>query len=292
MQQRNLIFVLLLTFLANCSSPKPVSELESKIRTIIDAADGRFAVVFEDLSQPNVRIAINEFDRFHAASTMKTPVMVELWRQAEAGELALDDSVLVKNSFFSIVDGSTYEMDISRDGGDQLYAAIGEYRTVRQLTYDMITLSSNLATNILIELADAQKVTSMMRSLGADSIEVLRGVEDMKAFDAGLNNTTNAHDLALLFQHLYDMGSVSTEMIDILKAQHYKDVIGSGLPDSISVASKSGSITNTVHDSGIVYLPDGRAYILVFLSSNLNGNESGIQVGKDISRTIYDYLKD
>lgn len=292
MQRLNIIILSLLIVLANCTSPKPIGDLESDIRSILEAADGRFAVVFEDLSQPNVRIAINEFDRFHAASTMKTPVMVELWRQADAGELSLDDSVLVKNSFFSIVDSSTYEMDISRDGGDQLYAAIGEYRTVRELTYDMITLSSNLATNILIELADAQKVTAMMRSIGADTIQVLRGVEDMKAFDAGLNNTTNAHDLAVLFRHLYDMGSASTEMIDILKAQHYKDVIGSGLPDSISVASKSGSITNTVHDSGIVYLPDGRAYIMVFLSSNLNGNDTGIQVGKDISRTLYEYLTD
>ncbi len=181
-------------------------------------------------------------------------------------------------------------MDISRDGGDELYKAIGQKRTLRELTYDMITMSSNLATNILIEEADARRVTNFMRSIGADSIQVLRGVEDMKAFDAGLNNRTTAHDLAILFRYLLDMGDAANDMISILADQMFKDMIGAGVPDGVRVASKSGSITNTAHDSGIVFLPDGRKYILIILSDQLANNDEGIRFGTEISRRIYEHM--
>jgi beta-lactamase class A len=279
--------------LVTSCSPEPehrLAVLHSELEAIILSSQGRFAVVFEEFGNPDNKLSINENVVFHAASTMKTPVMVELWRQAEQGERSLDDSILVRNTFFSIVDGSPFEMDISRDGGDSLYKAIGGMRTIRELTYDMITVSSNLATNILIEEADARRVTDFMRSIGADSIQVLRGVEDMKAFDACLNNRTTAHDLALLFRYLLDMGDAANEMISILADQTFKDMIGAVVPDGVRVASKSGSITNTAHDSGIVFLPDGRKYILVILSDQLESNEEGIRVGSDISRRIYEHM--
>ncbi len=267
-----------------------LAELRADVEAIMASHQGRFAVVFEEYGNPDNRLDINGQMVFHAASTMKTPVMAELWRQASSGERSLDDSILVRNTFFSIVDGSPYEMDISRDGGDDLYNAIGEKRTIRDLTFDMITVSSNLATNILIEEADAKRVTEFMRSLGADSIQVLRGVEDMKAFDAGLNNRTNAHDLALLFRYLLDLGADADEMMDILNAQTFKDMIGAGVPVDTQVASKSGSITNTAHDSGVVIMADGRKYILVILTDQLASNDDGIKAGTDISRRIYEHM--
>jgi beta-lactamase class A len=264
--------------------------LVSDVEALLSKSNGRFAVVFEEYGNPSNRMAIHEDVVFHAASTMKTPIMVELWRQVAQGERLLDDSIMVRNTFYSIVDASSYQMDISRDGGDELYGAMGQKRTIRELAYDMITVSSNLATNILIEEADAKRVTAFMRSIGADSIEVLRGVEDMKAFDAGLSNRTTAHDLVLLFRYLLDMGTSADEMIAILKKQKFKDMIGAGVPDGVEVASKSGSITNTAHDSGIVYLPDGRRYILVILSDQLESNDQGIGIGTEISRRIYEHM--
>lgn len=275
---------------AACSVPSSTERLHADLEAMTAEAPGRFAVVFEDLSDPANRVAIREREVFHAASTMKTPVMAELWRQAAAGERSLDDSVLVKNEFASIVDGSPYSMDISRDGGEALYDAIGQRRTLRQLARDMIAVSSNLATNILIELAGPQKVTAYLRSLGADSIEVLRGVEDIKAFEAGLSNRTSARDLALLFRHLHEMGPAAEEMIGILQAQQFKEMIGGGLPESVAVASKSGSITGVAHDSGLVFLPDGRVYVLVILSDGLPDQSSGVEVGAKLSRRIYEHM--
>lgn len=285
-----LIITIVLTTSCSPADIGSIQVLEGQITEVIASAEGRFAVVFEEYGNPTNRLSINEHMVFHAASTMKTPVMVELWRQAATGERSLDDSILVRNTFFSIVDGSPYEMDISRDGGDDLYRAIGEKRTIRQLTHDMITVSSNLATNILIEEADAKRVTAFMRSIGADSIQVLRGVEDMKAFDAGLNNRTTAHDLSRLFLHLLDMESDADEMLFILEDQQYKDMIGAGVPADVKVASKSGSITNTAHDSGIVFLPDGRRYVLVILTDQLSSNDEGVRVGSEISRLVYNFM--
>lgn len=285
-----LIITIVLTTSCSPADIGSIQVLEGQITEVIASAEGRFAVVFEEYGNPTNRLSINEHMVFHAASTMKTPVMVELWRQAATGERSLDDSILVRNTFFSIVDGSPYEMDISRDGGDDLYRAIGEKRTIRQLTHDMITVSSNLATNILIEEADAKRVTAFMRSIGADSIQVLRGVEDMKAFDAGLNNRTTAYDLSRLFLHLLDMESDADEMLSILEDQQYKDMIGAGVPADVKVASKSGSITNTAHDSGIVFLPDGRRYVLVILTNQLSSNDEGVRVGSEISRLVYNFM--
>jgi beta-lactamase class A len=291
MKSRWYLTIAALILIASCSPQQDsLEKLRSDVDSIMSSSQGRFAVVFEEYGNPDNRLGINEQMVFHAASTMKTPVMAELWRQASMGERSLDDSILVRNTFFSIVDGSPYEMDISRDGGDDLYKAIGEKRTIRALTFDMITVSSNLATNILIEEADAKRVTEFMRSLGADSIQVLRGVEDMKAYDAGLNNRATAQDLAILFRYLLDRGAAADDMVAILKAQKFKDMIGAGVPSGVEVASKSGSITNTAHDSGIVYLPDGRKYILVILSDQLASNDDGIKAGSEISRRIYEHM--
>lgn len=275
---------------AACDKTPSAGNLEQDILSLTESVQGRFAVVFHDLSDPENKVEIRAREMFHAASTMKTPVLYTLWNMERNGEISWDDSVDVKNEFLSIVDGSPYQMEISRDGGEGLYNAIGSKRTVRELAHDMITVSSNLATNILIAYADAKRVTADMRALGADSIQVLRGVEDLKAFDAGLNNRTSALDLAVLFHEIYRLGDAAVVMKDILLAQKFRDIIAGGVPEDVVVASKSGGITNTVHDSGIVYLPDGRAYIVVFMSDGLDGNESGNQLGARISETIYHFM--
>ena len=154
--------------------------------------------------------------------------------------------------------------------------------------------SGNLSTNLIIDRVGAQKVTQTMRELGASKIEVLRGVEDMKAFDAGLSNRTSARDLAIIFQHLANGTAVSQEasndMIKILLDQQFKEMIPAKLPQSVRVAHKTGWITGVVHDSGILMLEDGRKYVLVILSKNLLQNELGTQIGADISKIIYDWF--
>ena len=199
------IFLSILFFAAiSCDdNSKSIDTLKTSIENQISKIEGDVAVAFFDLSDSSNQVLINTDEQFHAASTMKVPVMIELYKQQSEGKLNLNDSILLKNEFKSIVDGSSYKMDIGVDSDDVIYSKIGTQQKMYDLMYSMIILSSNLATNVLIEVVDAKKTTATMRTLGADKIEVLRGVEDIKAFRKGLSNSTTANDLLTVsYTHL------------------------------------------------------------------------------------------
>ncbi|WP_215224834.1 serine hydrolase [Echinicola shivajiensis] len=294
------ILILIMTVIS-CGDPKKekngiegLKVLKRSVQDTLNTVQGDFAVAFKMVGNDSISLYINEKENFHAASTMKTPVMIELYKQVEKGSISLDDSVMVINEFKSIVDGSPFSMDISVDSQEGLYGEIGQKTTYRELNYDMITKSSNLATNILIDHLDAKKVNQSMRDLGAMDIQVLRGVEDLKAYELGMSNTTTAYDLMLIMEAIAKGEAVSQdaskEMIAVLKDQHFKELIPAKLPKEVIVAHKTGSITGVRHDSGIVQLPDGRKYVLVLLSKNMENPDKGVDAMAEASKMIYDYV--
>jgi beta-lactamase class A len=279
--------------LLSCQSKITKDKLTRHIASRLHEQPGIYAVAFKDLASGE-EIRINERENFHAASTMKTPVLIELCRQVVAGKFSLTDSIIVHNEFKSIVDSSVYALDKKEDSEQELYNHIGEKRSISSLAYDMIIASSNLATNMMIELVDARKVTQTMRSLGAEDIQVLRGVEDSKAFQQGLNNTTTAYDLMVIFEKIAKREAVNAEasqiMIDILLDQKFNEIIPAKLPKDVKVAHKTGNIIGVNHDSGIVFLPDGRKYILVLLSKEATDEKASIEAMASVSEMIYSYV--
>lgn len=271
-----------------------MTKVRQEILAIIDTV-GTCAVAFEDLANGS-QLLIREKEMFHAASTMKTPVMVEVFAQSREGRFSLDDSVVIRNEFKSIVDGSAYQLDLKDDSDDSMYGRVGAKSTIAELVFQMITVSSNLATNLLIDLVGATNVTRRMRMMGATDVEVLRGVEDGKAFAKGLNNQTSALDLLIVMRAIARGVAVdsaaSRAMTVVLLAQKFKDIIPAQLPANVKVAHKTGSITGVEHDSGIVFLPDGRRYVLVLLSRGLKDAESGKSALARVSRRIYDFMLD
>ncbi len=228
---------------------------------------------------------------FHAASTMKVPVMIELFRRHESGSLSLDRPVLLVNEFASIVDGSPYSLDAGDDSDSALYARVGTRVPARELMRRMIDRSSNLATNALIALADAKRVTATAGALGAPGMVVLRGVEDGKAYEAGLSNTTTARALATLMRAIEEgraADSASTaEMRAILLGQQFNDEIPAGLPPGTPVAHKTGSITAVRHDAAIVYPPGRTPYVLVVLTRGIPDPDEASRLMADISRLVW-----
>jgi beta-lactamase class A len=267
--------------------------LLDSIRTTLAQQKGEFAMAFRNTATGET-ILLNEHQRYHAASTMKTPVMIELYKQADSGKFSFNDLVTIKNVFRSIVDSSFYQLDAADDSQQELYQEIGKQRTIYELMYQMIILSSNLATNILIEKVGGGNVTNSMRALGAMDIQVLRGVEDNKAYAKGLNNTTTAYDLMLIFDQMARGKIVSPEacqgMIKVLLDQKFNDIIPARLPEGVKVAHKTGSITALHHDSGIVFLPDGRKYSLVLLSAKLEDEKAAIAAMARVSEMVYHYM--
>jgi len=267
--------------------------LKEKIQQEFSKQEGTFAVAFKDLSTGK-ELLINDTITFHAASTMKTPVLMEVYKQAAEGKFSLSDSLIIKNEFKSIVDGSLFSLDSTDDSETELYKHIGEKRTISFLLYQMIIVSSNFSTNLIIELVDAKNVSATMQQLGAKDIHVLRGVEDGKAFEKGLNNTVTANGLMILFEKMAKGETVnpaaSQAMIDILLDQKFNEIIPAQLPANVKVAHKTGSINGVQHDSGIVFLPGGKKYVLVLLSKKITNEKTAITAMASVSKLIYEYV--
>ena len=265
--------------------------LASAIAARVAALPGAdVAVSFRDLATGD-SLDLRADESFHAASTMKVPVMIEVLRAADAGRLRLDQEILLVNRFHSIVDGSPYALDAGDDSDSLLYASIGRRVPVSELLERMITKSSNLATNVLIALVGAEQTNATAHALGATRIRVLRGVEDGKAFAAGLNNTTTSADLAALLERIERHDALSADrallMKEILLRQEHNDGIPAGLPAGTPVAHKTGWITGTLHDAALVYPPNRAPYVLVILTRNIPRREDAVQLITDVSRVVW-----
>jgi beta-lactamase class A len=263
------------------------ARIERRIATVPGAVVG---VAYRDLETGDT-VYINADSSFHAASTMKVPVMIELFRAFDAGRLRPDQRIVLGNQFKSIVDGSPYSLDAGSDSDSLVYTKVGSEITILELIDRMITRSSNLATNTVIELVGATNANATAHALGARNMRVLRGVEDTKAFQAGLNNTTTPRDLAVLMEALERNTAASPAsskaMRDILLRQEFNGEIPAGLPQGTPVAHKTGFITAVLHDAAIVYPPKGKPYVLVLLTRGIPRQETARELMVDVSRLVY-----
>jgi beta-lactamase class A len=275
--------------LASALAVQSAAPLETDLRRLIAESGAEVAIAFRTLDGRD-EVLIDPDKPFHAASTMKVPVMIELFRQARSGTLALDDPLSVRNEFRSIVDGSSYKLSEGDDSDREVYAAVGKTMTLRQLNELMITVSSNFATNLLIEKLGADTIRRTVTALGADGMQVLRGVEDQKAFDKGLNNSTTARGLLVLLERLAKGQAVDAnadaEMIAVLKRQRFNEAIPAGVPPGTPVAHKTGNITRIHHDAGVVYA--ARPYVVVLLVRGIQDRKVSAALMARMSKAIFE----
>ncbi len=266
----------------------PATDLKTRVQKLIDASGAEVAVAMRTLDGRD-ELLIDADRKFHAASTMKVPVMIELFRQADAGLLRLDEQLPIRNEFHSIVDGSVYQLSVGDDSDAAVYAQAGKTMSLRDLCEAMITVSSNFAANLLIERVGAENVRKTVARLGGEGMAVLRGVEDQKAFDKGLNNETTARALEVLMLKIALGQAVGpkadAEMAAILKRQKFHDAIPAGLPEGTVVGHKTGNITKIHHDAAIVYGP--RPYVLVVLVRGIQDQKVSGALIASISREVW-----
>ena len=243
---------------APLSEPSTFSSRRLAAEKLIRESGAEVSVAYRRLDHSEEWM--HEADKlYHAASTMKVPVMVELFRQAAEGKLTLSDELEIRNEFKSVVDGSPYSMDFGEDSDDTVYQNAGKTMTLEALNFQMITVSSNFAANLLIDRLGVKNVRATVEALGAYGLEVRRGVEDQKAFDQGIINETSARGLFILLDALAGGAAVSKsasdQMVEVLARQKFNDGIPKGLPPGTRVAHKTGTITRIHHDAGIIYGP-------------------------------------
>jgi len=222
------------------------------------------------------------------------PVMLELYRRADAGEISLDSTVLVRNEFRSIADSSRYALDPREDSERTLYGRLGERVPIRALIEHMITRSSNLATNLLIATADPRRIAATMAVIGAGEMHVLRGVEDGPAFRAGMNNTTSAYALMRVMEAVAGARAASPaasrEMVDVLARQQFRQMIPAGVPPGVRTANKTGDITRIAHDAAIVFPPGRAPYVLVVLTRGFASPGQAAPVAREVSAAVWRHV--
>ena len=236
--------------------------------------------------------------QFHAASTIKVAVLFGLYAAAAEGRFSLSSNLHVRNRFFSVMDGSPFCLEYERDSGSAVYAALGRTMKLGELAHHMIVTSNNLATNLLVDLIGVEQVGRTLAGLGVRGVELRRGVEDEKAYAAGINNTVTADGLLSLFRLLHEGRALPADdargMLEILFKQEYNSGIPAGLPGGVRagarIAHKTGNISTVSHDAGLVYLNGRRPYALSVLTSWGAGASPPPDAIARVSRAVYEQL--
>jgi beta-lactamase class A len=247
------------------------------------------AVALHDL-ESGLRFSLRGDRWFHAASTIKVAVLLALFRAADEGRLQLEDSLHVRNRFISVADGSPFYLNRDSDAMPELYQAIGRTAKISALAEGMISSSSNLATNLLLDLLGVEYARKVLRDAEVEGVELWRGVEDHAAHEKGINNEVTANGLLTLLSAVRGdfLSSESKEQaIRILLEQRFRSMIPAGLPAHAAVAHKTGEISTACHDMGIVYLPEREPYIAVILTEFDSEGEGRRETVAAISEAIY-----
>jgi beta-lactamase class A len=275
------------------------SETEEQLREQIEqigkeAGAERAAVAFHDY-ETGREWSYNGDEWFHAASTIKVPVLVGVFGAVENGLFTLDSRLHVRNRFLSVVDGTPYRVESGRDANSVVHEHIGRTMKIRDLAKHMIVTSSNLATNLLIDLVGLERMQKTLEEMGAEGVELRRGVEDERAYAEGINNRVTADGLVRVLRLIGEEKAISKEasdlMLEILHQQEFRSGIPAGLPDDARVANKTGEISTVAHDAGLVYLPERRPYALAILTEWDAQKTSGRrETLARISRAVFEHL--
>jgi beta-lactamase class A len=227
---------------------------------------------------------------FHAASTIKVAVLLAVFRAADEGRLRLDDSLHVRNRFFSAAGGSLFRVSRDRDATPELYAAIGRTAKISALAYAMICGSSNLAANLLLDFVGVEYARTVLREAQVNGVELRRGVEDHAAHERAINNEATPDGLLSLLSAIrgdFLTPESKREVIRILLEQRFNSMIPAGLPPHATVAHKTGEISTACHDIGIVYLPEREPYVTAILTEFDPDTDGRRETVAAISKAIY-----
>jgi len=272
--------------------------LESRIEEIAREVGGEgLAVSFYDY-ETGLQWSQRGDRWFHSASTIKVAVLLALFGAIDSGRFTLDSRLHVRNRFLSLVDRTPFRVSAGRDADKEVHASIGKTMRIGDLARHMIVTSSNLATNLLVDLIKVDQAQQMLARHGIRGVELARGVEDDKAFDANFNNRVTANGLVALFRVIHERSGVLQEsardMLDILFQQEFRAGIPAGIPPDVRsatrIANKTGEISVAAHDAGLVFLPDRQPYVLAVLTEPEPNSDRRMERIARVSGVVYEWL--
>ena len=283
--------------MSKTESPTAARErvLQAKIETIEKESGAKATAVALHDAETGLELHYKADRWFHAASTIKVPILLGVFAAIDRGDLLPHSRVHVRNRFLSVVENVPFRVESGRDANSAVHNAIGKMMRVDELAYHMITTSSNLATNLLLGVIGSDAINRTLKELDVDDgIDLKRGVEDELAFEKGINNMVTADGLlrilVLLSEGKAFSPALSRRMMDILHGQEFNQGIPARLPKGARVAHKTGEISTIAHDAGVVYLPKRKPYVLVILTEWDPEGTGRSRTIASISHTIYEFL--
>lgn len=230
-----------------------------------------------------------------AASTMKLPLLVALYRAAERHQLRLDDEIEVRAVLGSVVAGQTYQTTRDYDNDEEPWARLGGTATLGWLGSRAIVRSSNLATNLLLDTLGLGTVNAVYDDVGAAACRVRRGIQDLAGGAAGARNEVDADGLArvLVAVGRGDVVSATTgaAVEKVLAACEHRDGIGSGVPPGTYLANKTGWIDDVCHDVALVRPTDNDPFVLCVLTGASMDEDAGHRLVADVTRVCWDHRR-
>ncbi len=269
---RNLLPILIFCVLAISSSGQKVNlrqpqTLDEKIKAEIGDFRGNVWIYAKNLDNGK-EYSLRGEEKVRTASTIKLPIMTEVFHQVAQGKVKWSDEFVLPNMRKEAGSGILFEF------------SEGTKIDLRTATNLMIVVSDNFATNLILDKISQNNVNDFMKELGLNNTLSLRkigGGGDAKAYDEPLNKlfgigVSTPKEMVILLEKL-EKGEVvskeaSAEMIAILKRQQYTDGIGRNLLDTVPVASKSGALDRLRSDVGIVYTRRGRIAMAITTDDN------------------------
>ncbi len=252
-------------------------------------AEGLTAAVCATRVDGTPIVALRPDEPYYPASTIKVPIMVEVFRQAHLGRLSLADEIALSPE------------DQVTGSGVLQHLSPGIRLPVRDLVTLMIIVSDNTATNMLIDRVGADAVTETMASLGLARTVLYNKLQVVPVERRG-SNTTTAGDMTLLLGRIARGEAVSYDasrrMVDVLLRQTLSGGLGRLLPLSpppgvvgaaaaVRLGSKSGSIEGHRHDIGLVLMAERSYAVSVYLRGVTDGERATDLIGR-ISRRVFD----
>lgn len=234
------------------------TEYKEHLTATLKALPGKVSMVYQSLTEDD-HYLFQEKEPLIAASVIKLPMMITLFRLAEEGKVSWDETFEVKNNVKVPSCGAlTYLHD-------------GLCVTLKDLCVLMIILSDNTATNMVFDRIGAEAVNETLRSLGCTATTLRRKMFDAVSSQNGIQNHINASEIAMLLEKMTQGECVSPsadeEMIRILSDQRLNGKIPFFLHSmDIDVAHKTGEDSGTTHDVAIVFAK--KPFVLCFTSND------------------------
>ena len=279
------------------SSPLGAEALEAlhaRFDALERASGARALAIAVHDTETNLGFHRNADRWFHAASTIKVAILLGVYASIHRGWLLPHSRLHVRNRFRSCVDGEPFRVASDRDANAVVHDAIGKMMRISELSLHMIATSSNLATNLLLDLVGLDTVQRALDELHVDGVDIRRGVEDERAFERGVNNRVTADGLVQLLRLIAEERAFTPElsrgMLDILHAQEFRNGIPARLPRAVRVAHKTGEISTIAHDAGVVYAPGRKPYVIAILTEWAPDGSGRKQTIAEVSQAVFEVL--